>query len=235
MSVKQKLFDMRKEVGIIQKQKSGFQFKYADYTAIKGEIDPILEKHKVLVTIDIPNVTDKVIRRTEFSNYKQRSQKDEFKPFTEKSEMEYPIMELKVTLSDLDTSETMELLYPFSFDTTFQNFAQSTGSTYTYMRRYAYMMVFDIEFTDQDPDHIQAQREQKQAIKDKKAEYKEREDIQQRIVGYIDNNITPKRLQEIIKKVANNQKATSKNVTIEQLREVEQQVKLLKEQPERSN
>lgn len=59
---------------------------------------------------------------------------------------------LKATLRCVDTGECNTWLYDIPFDHTQKNPVQGFGSTSTYGRRYAYAMVFNIAFDNDDPD-----------------------------------------------------------------------------------
>lgn len=100
------------------------KFKYPDLNAIKSVLDPLLDENNLsMITIG-----------TEHS-------------FSDSS------LAMYIQFTDLDSGKTAVQKFETKIDTKQKNAVQCTGATTTYMQRYSKKIVFDLEFTDDDPDH----------------------------------------------------------------------------------
>ena len=120
--VMKKIFDIKKEVSNIVRNADGYKFKYPTLTIIKNEIDPLLDKHNLVIVPEIIEI--------EGNNYTFR-----------------------VHITDVESSETLDLSLVVKGDSQQQNGVQSSGATMSYMQRYIPKFLFDLDFVDDDPDH----------------------------------------------------------------------------------
>lgn len=116
---------IKRELSSIHKNTQGYGYTYPNLSLIKEHLDPLLEKHKLSMTI---------------TNVKLIAEK---------------VYEFVVHFTDLEfTDDRATFTFVTNEDSMQSNNVQKTGSTYSYMQRYIKKIIFDLDFVDDDPDNI---------------------------------------------------------------------------------
>ena len=172
LNVYRKLLEVKKKVPYIQKDKAGFNYKYATPSAVFGVINPILNEIGLILITDV----------IESKSY-------EIAPKTDK-QGKLKAAEWKFDLNfifhwvDVETGEKVSI--PWSASGC-NGDDKGLGSALTYAERYFVLKQFNIPTDEDDPDafqdkHMSAEDKKEQAAKEKA----EKADKAQELAHYID-------------------------------------------------
>lgn len=152
MSIYKQYLEIIKQVKVVGKDATNpfAKSKYASLTNILNKLQPLLNDAGLVFKIDV----------TELQEFKSESVQEttekEGKVTTKTFQQTSGYYKVKVQLLDVEEEDDKEGFMDWEFvvphDSTQKNPTQGFGSTMTYIQRYAYAMVFQIPFDDQDPD-----------------------------------------------------------------------------------
>lgn len=191
-----KLAEARKKVRKLYNNKKGYNYSYVEYSVIKDNIDPIINELNLMVVIN---------NKTAHGGYKKEydvSKDAEGNVLTERTVITSDYQLLNCIITDLESGETIELNYTYNLDFTFNNLAQSTGATLSYLRRYAYKMIFDLDYSDEDSDakHLKNGGITKEALMKayNKSKNKNKDAVAKEIKTKKFSNLTEERKNELL-------------------------------------
>lgn len=126
----EKIEAIKQEIGPVVRDSEGHGFEYAGLSLIKQHLDPLIEKHQLAMIITKVKISENNVYS--FVVYVKDREDGE-----------------NCTLSFDCYGDTVK-----SRDKVLDPTVQQSGSTYSYMQRYIKKVIFDLDFIDDDPDHV---------------------------------------------------------------------------------
>ncbi len=153
MNIYEKLLEIRKKVEVIKKDKSGdgIKYKYVNEEQILISIKETMNELKLLL---IPNI-EKGTTQTKELAYENNQGKQKKEVITQ-ADMTY-------TWYDIETGEKLETSWAMFGQNA--SASQSFGSGLTYANKYYLLKFFNIATTDDDPDKVIQEQEEKERRK----------------------------------------------------------------------
>jgi hypothetical protein len=154
MSLAEKLFNIKKEVGFLKPDKDGHNYKYASPSAVLGAFNPLFDKYNILFTSSVADVESKgfpIERGTNMDG---------------KILMKYTFeilhtVKMLMRFEDIESGETREVLWA---GTGANAIEQGFGSALTYGERYFLLKYFGIPVNEDDPNAIRTKEAGKKDI-----------------------------------------------------------------------
>lgn len=151
VSLAEKLFNIKKEVGFLKPDKDGHNYKYASPTAVLGAFNPLFEKYDILFTSSIVDVTS--------SGYPiERGTNMDGKVLMKYTFEILHTVKMLMKFEDVKTGEVREVLWA---GTGANAIEQGFGSALTYGERYFLLKYFGIPVNEDDPNHIRTKEANK--------------------------------------------------------------------------
>ena len=167
MNIYEKLIEIRKEVPYLQKEKSGFNYKYVEGSIILAKIKDKMNELKLLL---IPEVLS---YNQEFRTYEKINKK------TSQSEtvINHSIYcTMNFVWVDSENPE-QRLQVPFVCVGTQDDISKAFGSALTYSERYFLMKFFNIATDEDDPDKFQDKLDKDKLFEIFKEKYDNAKDV----------------------------------------------------------
>lgn len=126
----EKIEAIKQKIGPVIKDSEGHGYDYAGLSLIKEHLDKLLAEHKLVMIITGVKIS------------------------------ENNVYTFKVYFRDIEDDQECAMSFDCFGDTVksrdkvLDPTVQQSGSTYSYMQRYIKKIVFDLDFIDDDPDHI---------------------------------------------------------------------------------
>ena len=146
MNLKQKLIEIRKQVEFLQKDTSGYNYKYVSEDKVLFAIKETMNEHQVLLVPSVVNHS--VIPHT----YKNSYNKD----VTEN------IVKGDMIFTWYDAESEEELVVPFALYGQQADASQAFGSGLTYSNRYFLLKFFQVATNETDPDKVVSKKREKE-------------------------------------------------------------------------
>lgn len=167
MNLYQKLIEVRKEVLYLQKDQSGYKYKYANEGSILEKIRPVMDKLGVFLEVDVPQLE---IKTSEISFIAYNEEK---KPVSLDKKTIFLHTTMKFIWIDSENptdriEKTIKLCESGDID------IKKCGSLMTYGTKYFLFKFFNIETGEDDPDSRQEQKMTKDHIDELVKLYKEK-------------------------------------------------------------
>jgi len=144
MSLAEKLFNIKKEVGFLKPDKDGHNYKYASPNAVLGAFNPLFEKYNILFTFSIVDTKSDGFSKEVGTNMDGKVlMKYQF-------EILHTVM-LLMRFEDVDSGEVRDV--PWA-GTGANATEQGFGSALTYGERYFLLKYFGIPVNEDDPNHL---------------------------------------------------------------------------------
>tara|TARA_R110000822_G_scaffold296128_1_gene418487 strand:- start:1681 stop:2325 length:645 start_codon:yes stop_codon:yes gene_type:complete len=154
MSLAEKLFNIKKEVGFLKPDKDGHNYKYASPNAVLGAFNPLFEKYNILFTFSITDT-----KATGFAK-QVGSDMDGKALMKHQYEILHHVI-LLMTFEDVETGEIRKV--PWA-GTGANATEQGFGSALTYGERYFLLKYFGIPVNEDDPNHLRTVQANKKDI-----------------------------------------------------------------------
>lgn len=210
LNIYQKLAKIRKPVEVIQKNKSGFGYKYVTEDVILAKITGLMNSLGVSL---IPKIKPSTTKVEPYSYKKTKTRKDG-------SIYEENVNEILVH-SDMEfewvNNDNPEDRIPVSWTFVGQqsDASQAFGSGLTYATRYFLLKFFNVATSDDDPDHWRSMQREAEATEDKEIASKINENITAYINSYLETHIDKKQdIVKIIKKYAKDNGKSTANYNV---------------------
>ncbi|MBQ0014716.1 MAG: ERF family protein [Oscillospiraceae bacterium] len=157
LNIYQKMAKIRKSVEVLEKNKSGYGYKYVTDDAILEKITGLMDKHHVSL---IPNVVPGTLESEQINWQKTKGEKlENINEVLVKGDMEY------AWINDDDPEE--RIVVPWIFIGQQSDASQAFGSGLTYSMRYFLLKYFNIATPDDDPDSWRSRQKEAVAAEDK--------------------------------------------------------------------
>lgn len=210
LNIYQKLAKIRKPVEVIQKNKSGFGYKYVTEDVILAKITGLMNSLGVSL---IPKIKPSTTKVEPYSYKKTKARKDG-------SIYEENVNEILVH-SDMEfewvNNDNPEDKIPVSWTFVGQqsDASQAFGSGLTYATRYFLLKFFNVATSDDDPDHWRSMQKEAEATEDKEIASKINENITAYINSYLETHMDKKQdVIKIIKKYAKENGKSTANYNV---------------------
>lgn len=157
MNLYQKLAKIRKQVEVVQKNKSGYGYKYVTDDELLAKITVGMDKYGVSL---IPNIVPGTLKIEPYTYKKTKGGREEtVNEFTAVSDMEY------VWVNNDNPAET--IVVKWSMVGQQSDASQCLGSGLTYSMRYFLLKYFNVATPDDDPDNWRSKQRATEAAEDK--------------------------------------------------------------------
>ena len=157
MNLYQKLAKIRKQVEVVQKNKSGYGYKYVTDDELLAKITVGMDKYSVSL---IPNIVPGTLKIEPYTYKKTKGGREEtVNEFTAVSDMEY------VWVNNDNPAET--IVVKWSMVGQQSDASQCLGSGLTYSMRYFLLKYFNDATPDDDPDKWRSKQRATEAAEDK--------------------------------------------------------------------
>lgn len=147
LSIHQKLAKIRKQVEVIQKDKSGYNYKYVSDDEIMARISGLMEKYDLNL---IPKIVPGTVHVIPYSTKKTRTTRDG-KPYEENVNEILVCADMVFDWVNVDNPEE-HVEVPWVVIGHQDDASQSLGSGLTYCTRYFLLKFFNVATPDDDPD-----------------------------------------------------------------------------------
>lgn len=165
MNIYQKLAKVRKQVEVVQKNKSGYGYKYVTDDELLAKITGVMDKYGVSL---IPNIVPGTLRLTPYTYKKTKREKvaggvntyeENVNEFTVVADMEY------IWVNNDAPNETITVKWCLVGQQA--DASQSFGSALTYSMRYFLLKYFNVATPDDDPDKWRGKQREAEAAESK--------------------------------------------------------------------
>jgi hypothetical protein len=176
MNIYQKLAEIRKQVEVMQKNKSGYGYRYVDEESILAKISVFMTKYGLSL---IPGIVPGTTAVEPYHYVKTKTTKDG-KTFEE--HCNEVLVRADTTWTWVNNERPEErIVVPWGMVGQQSDASQSFGSGLTYSSRYFLLKYFNVATSDDDPDYFRA--------KQREAEEKEEKETTNAIVQKLDEAI----------------------------------------------
>ena len=162
MDLLSKLSEIRKMVEVVQKDQSGFNYKYTSITEILAKLSAGMKKYRVLLT---PQVVPGTAKVESYTYTKIRPGKNGSAPIVETITEFLATAQMEYIWCDLDSQEKLSI--PWVISGSQSDPSQAFGSALTYGLRYFLTQFFQVAQPTDDPDYWRSKQKEAEAEEDK--------------------------------------------------------------------
>ncbi len=162
LNIYQRLAKIRKQVEVIKKDKSGYNFKYVSDDEIMARISGLMDKYGLML---IPKITPETTKVEPYSTKKTRTTRDG-KPYEENVNEILVTADMVFEWVNIDNPEE-RVKIPWSLVGHQDDASQSLGSGLTYCTRYFLLKFFNIATPDDDPDKWRSKQKEASEAEEK--------------------------------------------------------------------
>lgn len=187
LNLYQKLAKIRKQVEVVQKNKSGYGYKYVTDDELLAKITAGMDKHGVSL---IPRIVPGTLKVEPYTYKKTKGGKEEtVNEFIAASDMQY------IWINNENPDE--RVVVDWSMVGQQSDASQCLGSGLTYSMRYFLLKYFNVATPDDDPDNWRSKQREAEAAEDKALAEQIINSLDSAIKAYLAEN--PKKSDEIKK------------------------------------
>lgn len=186
LNIYQKLAKVRKVVEVVQKNKSGYGYKYVTDDELFAKITACMDKYELSLLPDIvPNTTR--VTPYSYTKLKKEKTKDGFVTYEEPVNEILVQCDMKYTwVNNDDPEERIEVNWAMVGQQT--DASQSFGSGLTYSMRYFILKYFDVSTPEDDPDKWRSKQREAAAAEDKALTEQLIKEVDKLVKGYLSDN-----------------------------------------------
>lgn len=162
LNIYKKLANMRKQVEVYKKTKSGFGYTYTPEDEILAKITVQLEKQGLLC---MPSIVPGTFKVEPYEYVKTKVDKKTSTIYEEKNAEVIVSAEMRFTWVDIETQES--IVIPWTIVGMQADASQAFGSALTYCTRYYYLKFFNASTVDDDPDNWRSKQKEAELAEDK--------------------------------------------------------------------
>ena len=172
-NIHQKLLKIADAAGILQKTKSGYNYKYVPEEEIQAKVTAGMQKYGVMLYHSIVPGTLAVSPHT-------------YEKYNSKEKKNVPVTEFIVTADTLyrwvdveDPSD--EIVIPWAFAGQMEDVSQAFGAAETYCNRYFLMKTLQLATSEADPDEYRSKQKTAEDYEDEKAKARANEELTKKV------------------------------------------------------
>ena len=187
MNIYQRLAKIRKQVEVIQKNKSGYGYKYVTDDELFAKISGFMDKYNVSL---IPSVTSGTVNVEPYTYKKTKKDKDKSgnPVYYEENVNEVMVCgEMKYTWVNNDNPDE-KIVVDWYLVGHQGDGSQSFGSALTYSMRYFLLKYFSIATPDDDPDNWRSKQKAAEAAEDKAIAEQFISQFNEKVTEFLSNN-----------------------------------------------
>lgn len=199
MNIYQKLAKIRKAVEVVQKNKSGYGYKYVTDDVLLAKITGLMDKLGISL---IPNITPKstVVEPYTYKKTKQIKDKDG-NPFCYEENVNEVMVHGDITYSWINNENPEErVVVDWTFVGHQSDGSQSFGSALTYSMRYFLLKYFNAATPDDDPDKWRSMQKEAEEAEDRAIAEQFISEVHKLVSEHLEANPNDK---EVVKKFLN--------------------------------
>lgn len=187
LNIYQKLAKIRKQVEVIQKNKTGYGYKYVTDDELLAKITVFMDKYEVSL---IPNITHGTLTVTPYEYKKTKKDKDKDKNiiFYEENINEVMVYGEMQYIWVNNQNPDEQLVVDWVLVGHQGDGSQSLGSALTYSMRYFLLKFFNIATPEDDPDKWRSKQKEAESAEDKALAKQIIEQLHELVTNYIAQN-----------------------------------------------
>lgn len=162
LNLYQKLAKIRKQVEVLKKNKSGFNYKYVTDEEILARVTAFMDKYDISL---IPGIVQGTLEHDQYHYIKTKIDKASKAPYEEHNNEIIVRADMIYTWVDNTTKERMEV--PWALIGQQSDASQALGSGLTYSMRYFLLKYFNIATPEDDVDNWRSKQRAAEAAEDK--------------------------------------------------------------------
>lgn len=165
LNLYQKLAKIRKQVEVVQKNKSGYGYKYVTDDELLAKITVGMDKYGVSL---VPSIVPGTLRAEPYTYKKTKKEKVDGKlvPFEETVNEFVAVCDMQYVWVDNDNPED-KIIVNWGMVGQQSDASQCLGSGLTYSMRYFLLKYFNVATPDDDPDNWRSKQKATEAAEDK--------------------------------------------------------------------
>ena len=177
LNIYQKLAKIRKQVEVIQKNKSGFNYKYVTDDELLAKLTVLMDKYGLSL---VPSIVQGTTKHEQYHYFKTKIDKVSKQPYDEHNNEIIVSADMVYTwVNNENPEERIEI--PWATIGQQADSSQALGSGLTYSMRYFLLKYFSIATPDDDVDNWRSKQKATEAAEDKA--------IAEQIINQVDESI----------------------------------------------
>ncbi len=184
MNIYQKLLKIADMAGVLQKNKSGYNYKYVSEEEIQAKVTAGMQKYGVILIPSIVPDTLTVLPHT-YDKPKTRKEKGETVEYT--VPVNEVIVQAEVTYTWVNTDKPDEKIEcRWAYIGQMEDASQAFGAGATYGNRYYLMKALQLATTEADPDNYRSKQKEAEGYEETKKLKEEAEALAKAVKGVVD-------------------------------------------------